>query len=83
MFSIIIPLYNKESTIYNTIKSVLEQTFKIFELIVKSIQKKENHLGRDGRKQKTISNRIAQYIQNHGFLFYCLPTMWSGYTMFV
>lgn len=34
MFSIIIPLYNKESSIYNTIQSVLNQTFRKFEVIV-------------------------------------------------
>ncbi|MFY7810865.1 MAG: glycosyltransferase family 2 protein [Flavobacterium sp.] len=34
MFSIIIPLYNKENTIENTVKSVLNQSFKNFELII-------------------------------------------------
>lgn len=34
MFSVIIPLYNKELSIYNTIKSVLNQTFKDFEIII-------------------------------------------------
>ena len=33
-FSIIIPLYNKENFIENTIKSVLNQTFQSFEVIV-------------------------------------------------
>ncbi|MBO9585704.1 MAG: glycosyltransferase family 2 protein [Flavobacterium sp.] len=33
-FSIIIPLYNKESFIKNTIQSVLDQTFQDFEIIV-------------------------------------------------
>lgn len=33
-FSIIIPLYNKEHFIVNTIQSVLEQTFQDFEIIV-------------------------------------------------
>lgn len=33
-FSIIIPLYNKENYIENTIKSVLNQTFKNFEVII-------------------------------------------------
>lgn len=32
--SVIIPLYNKENRIYYTIKSVLNQTFKDFELII-------------------------------------------------
>lgn len=34
MFSVIIPLYNKELSIGNTIKSVLGQTFQDFEIIV-------------------------------------------------
>lgn len=34
MFSVIIPLYNKELTIKNTIVSVLEQTYQNFEIIV-------------------------------------------------
>lgn len=33
-FSVIIPLYNKEKYIEDTIKSVLNQTFKNFEIIV-------------------------------------------------
>ena len=33
-FSIIIPLYNKENFIENTLKSVLAQTFNDFEIIV-------------------------------------------------
>ena len=34
MFSIIIPLYNKEKYIVNTIKSVLNQSFSKFEVRV-------------------------------------------------
>lgn len=34
MFSIVIPLYNKELSIRNTIQSVLDQTYKNFEIIV-------------------------------------------------
>ena len=33
-FSVVIPLYNKENHIYNTIKSVLNQSFKDFEIII-------------------------------------------------
>ncbi len=33
-FSIIIPLYNKEKFIENTIQSVLDQTFHDFEIII-------------------------------------------------
>lgn len=34
MFSVVIPLYNKELSIKNTIQSVLDQTFSEFEIIV-------------------------------------------------
>lgn len=34
MFSVVIPLYNKEATIYNTIQAVLDQEFGYFEIIV-------------------------------------------------
>ena len=34
VFSVVIPLYNKEKYIQNTIKSALNQTFKDFEIIV-------------------------------------------------
>lgn len=34
MFSVIIPLYNKELSINNTIQSVLDQTFQDFEVAV-------------------------------------------------
>ena len=34
MFSVVIPLYNKEKYISRAIKSVIEQTYKIFELII-------------------------------------------------
>lgn len=34
MFSVVIPLYNKELSIKNTIQSVLEQSFQEFEIIV-------------------------------------------------
>lgn len=34
MFSVVIPLYNKELSIQNTIQSVLDQTYKNFEIIV-------------------------------------------------
>ena len=33
-FSVIIPLYNKENHIENTLKSVLNQTFQDFEIII-------------------------------------------------
>ena len=34
MFSIVIPLYNKELSISNTIQSVLDQTFQNFEIVI-------------------------------------------------
>lgn len=34
MFSVVIPLYNKELTIGNTIQSILNQTFQDFEIVV-------------------------------------------------
>jgi len=34
MFSVVIPLYNKELSVYNTIQSVLNQTFKDFEIVI-------------------------------------------------
>lgn len=34
MFSVVIPLYNKELSIANTIQSVLDQTFQDFEIVV-------------------------------------------------
>lgn len=34
MFSVIIPLYNKEKSIFNTLNSVLDQTFFDFEIVI-------------------------------------------------
>lgn len=34
MFTVVIPLYNKELSIFNTIQSVLDQTFEEFEILV-------------------------------------------------
>ena len=44
LFSVIIPLYNKEAEIGSTIKSVLEQTFPNFELIVVNDGSTDNSL---------------------------------------
>lgn len=34
MFSVVIPLYNKEKNIFNTVQSVIDQTFQDFEIVV-------------------------------------------------
>src|SRR5690554_4101955 len=34
MFSVIIPLYNKELSITNTVQSVLDQTYQNFEIVI-------------------------------------------------
>ncbi len=44
MFSVIIPLYNKEKNVKNTIQSVLNQTFKEFEIIVVNDGSTDNSL---------------------------------------
>lgn len=44
MFSIIIPLYNKEKYIYSTIQSVLGQTYEDFEIIVVNDSSTDNSL---------------------------------------
>ena len=52
-FSIIIPLYNKELYIKNTLNSVLNQTFQDFEIIVINDGSTDNSLE---IAQKTLSN---------------------------
>lgn len=42
LFSVVIPLYNKEETIFDTVQSVLCQTFKDFELIIVNDGSKDN-----------------------------------------
>ena len=44
MFSIVIPLYNKELSIVSTMQSVLNQTYQNFEVVIAD----------DGSKQETI-----------------------------
>ena len=44
MFSVVIPLYNKELSIKNTIQSVLNQTFQDFEIVVVNDGSTDNSL---------------------------------------
>ncbi len=44
MFSVVIPLYNKETSIKNTIESVLNQSFRDFEVIVVNDASTDNSL---------------------------------------
>jgi len=64
-FSVIIPLYNKEKYIEDTLKSVLNQTFKDFEIIIINDGSTDNSL----EKVKSFSDtriRIFEYKQNKG-----------------
>lgn len=49
MFSIIIPLYNKEQSITNTLNSVLNQTYKVFEVVIVN----------DGSTDKSVEKVLA------------------------
>lgn len=44
-FSVIVPLYNKANYIYDTLQSVLNQTYKHFEIIVIDDGSSNNSLG--------------------------------------
>jgi len=71
-FSVVIPLYNKEMFIEDTLKSVLNQTFQDFEIIIvndgstdNGLEKIKNHI--DKRfKIFTQENLGAAYTRNRG-----------------
>ena len=71
-FSIVIPLYNKENYIGHTLKSVLNQAFQDFEIIIvndgstdKSLEKVNSI--KDARVQLfSIENRGVSYARNYG-----------------
>lgn len=57
MFSVIIPLYNKEQSISNTIQSVLDQTFQDFEIVVVN----------DGSTDKSVE-RVKEFKDSRIFI---------------
>lgn len=63
MFSIIIPLYNKEKVILSTINSVLEQTYHNFELIIVD----DGSTDKSSEKVKSLKDpRIKYYYKENG-----------------
>lgn len=63
-FSIVIPLYNKEKFVLNTLKSVLNQTFQDFEIIIID----DGSTDKSAEKVKEIDNPKINYfrIENQG-----------------
>jgi glycosyltransferase involved in cell wall biosynthesis len=63
-FSVVIPLYNKEDFIQNTLKSVLNQTFQDFEIIIID----DGSTDKSAEKVKEIDNPKINYcrIENQG-----------------
>ncbi len=63
-FSIVIPLYNKENFVQNTLKSVLNQTFQDFEVIVVD----DGSTDKSAEKVKEFNNPKINYfrIENQG-----------------
>jgi len=45
MFSVVIPLYNKEQSVNNTIQSVLDQSFQEFEIVIVNDGSTDNSVG--------------------------------------
>ncbi len=71
-FSIVIPLYNKENHIKDTLKNVLEQSFSDFEVIIVNDGSTDNSLAEansvnDGRiRVFTIENQGVSHARNFG-----------------
>ena len=63
MFSVIIPLYNKEAYITKTVQSVLTQTFSEFELIIVNDGSTDNSLS----IAKTINDKRIKVIDQKNF----------------
>ncbi|MEZ4802158.1 MAG: glycosyltransferase family 2 protein [Gelidibacter sp.] len=71
-FSVIIPLYNKERHIKNTLESVLAQTFQDFEVLVVNdgstdhSESEANAVTDDRIQLFTIENHGVSFARNHG-----------------
>src|SRR6056300_1045134 len=71
-FSVVIPLYNKEKFIEDTLKSVLNQTFNDFEVIIVNDGSSDNSLSivEQFKSEKirlfTNKNRGLSYTRNFG-----------------
>ncbi|MGJ8592711.1 MAG: glycosyltransferase family 2 protein [Aquaticitalea sp.] len=71
-FSIIIPLFNKEESIKNTLQSVVEQTFKNFEIIIVNDGSTDNSLKvaksfvDESIEIFSIKNHGVSYARNYG-----------------
>ena len=64
MISVIIPLYNKEKTVANTIQTVLEQTFRDFEIVIVDDGSTDGSAGEVGKIDDPRIRMIRQ--QNAG-----------------
>ncbi|WP_273212131.1 glycosyltransferase family 2 protein [Runella zeae] len=63
MISVVIPLYNKEKSIKKTIKSVLEQTYKNFELVIVNDGSTDNSID---VVNEFVDSRIIVYNKKNG-----------------